>query len=146
MISIEEFIKKSECHIDYEYLLESCDIYTLETIRLGEAHGDILFLVEDRKGKYGFVSTGYGSCSGCDVLTASVSFMSQDGGKELDKLRQRVCSRIIWKDAGEMIEYLRNKEWWQEYYFSSIEKNKEEFETFVNNCVEHLAIVYIAKL
>ena len=122
----------------YAELIESCGPRLIEEYMIGDWSGDLIILFDDKNGNYGLLTTGYGSCSGCDAFEAAIG-----DEKELDKLKTRLYNSIIWKSAPEMIEYLREKEWWQEYYFSEV-KEKEDFKVFLDTCIETITISYLA--
>lgn len=80
------------------------------------------FLLYLKKGKYGFLSFGWGSCSGCDALQACANI------DEVQELMDQLHNSIIWFDSLDKAkEWLNDKENQElKWYWSS-----KEFQTFV---------------
>ena len=53
----------------------------------------------------------------------------------LEQLRQRLCDVAIWRDVGEMVEYLTTKDWALEYYGC-----EEELSGFVEAAKEKVLV------
>ncbi len=85
----------------------------------GEYEGDIhVLLLED--GWYGFVSIGYGSCSGCDALKACDSY------EDLETLILGIVNSVKWfKSSQEVLDCILSEERKFSYYFH--EESYQEF-------------------
>lgn len=77
---------------------------------IGSYEGDWLVLVQDG-GMFGFVSFGYGSCSGCDELE-SISYAAdkEKAAKEYREFREGLRTKIIWKSKQNMIDWLKDRD------------------------------------
>ena len=78
--------------MSYQSLIEERGIRILIEEMIGDYQGDWLFFVKQGR-KYGFVSVGYGSCSGCDAYDAAMD----DG--TLDELGEEIVASIEWFDS-----------------------------------------------
>ncbi len=101
--------------MSYQSLIEDRGIRILIEEENGDYQGDLLFFVKGGR-KFGFVSVGYGSCSGCDAYEAACDDNS------LNELGDDIVGEIQWfdslKQAKEFIanENERALQW---YYHSS---------------------------
>lgn len=60
--------------------------------------------------RYGWLTFGWGSCSGCDALQAC------SNAQEVNELRDELYRSITWYDSKkELLEWLESKEWSTEY-------------------------------
>lgn len=59
---------------------------------------------------YGFLTFGWGSCSGCDALLACGSF------DRVMTLLHTLKESIIWKTKEDMLEYFKTKDWSLDHY------------------------------
>lgn len=80
----------------------------------GSYQGDHYVLLKQHD-LYGYLSIGYGSCSGCDALESCESFA------EVKHLYEELMSDIVWRKADAMIEFFTDKtrpenrwEWFEE--------------------------------
>lgn len=72
--------------------------------------GDSLFLVHDGH-RFGVLTFGWGSCSGCDSLQGCRSY------QDLEDLRDDLDRGIIWQDsAEEMLAFLYIRDWETQFY------------------------------
>jgi hypothetical protein len=82
--------------LSYGQLIGSRFCTVLSSSSMGEYEGDEFYIVEqanERWGdgvRYGFVSVGYGSCSGCDDLQGA------DDANEVNELAERIYKSIKW--------------------------------------------------
>lgn len=112
----------------YTYLLKSINSKINWTINSGknDYQGE-QFLFGEYEGKFYFVTTGYGSCSGCDVYQACRDL------NDLEELRERLKRNIQEFDTlGEFADWANNhacgKFWWQEYdYKEFVRQFKEKY-------------------
>ncbi len=116
---------------DYIPMIKSMGHGIAGIFEAGHYQGDSYIFFE-RSGDHaiGFLSFGYGSCSGCDPLQATESFT------ELEQMRDSFCSKIVWKDNWEdMIFHLEYMKANPELYWES---NEDTFKAVVT-CVNVLA-------
>lgn len=107
----------------YDGMIDSFRYVTLATARLGDCQGDALFFLRDGE-SYGFLSVGYGSCSGCDSLDGCGS------REQVESLRASIHSDIAWQPSvSEAWEWLCGRDWQGQYL---IGKEQEEF---VRHCL-----------
>ena len=97
---------------DYQPMLESLGYEIIAQEDDGDYQGDSYLLLRNG-GQYGYLTFGWGSCSGCDALQGCDSY------KEIDELRTQLHEQIIWKPSkAEMREWLLSKDWHGEWSFS----------------------------
>lgn len=92
-------------------------------VTLGSYSGDMLFILRDRAtGLYGYVSTGYGSCSGCDELQHIMSGLDYGDVESVEKAWAELAAFVdemrptVWRAAPEMLAWLNDHDWqgdWQ---------------------------------
>lgn len=64
------------------------------------------FLVYEKDGKFGYLTFGWGSCSGCDALQACQSIT------EIQELMDSLYNSIKWFDTlTELKDYFADKDW-----------------------------------
>lgn len=82
---------------DYLEMIAPLGVTTLVSETLGSYQGDIVALVQEDVNysdeRFGFVSIGYGSCSGCDALEAAQS------AAELAGIAKQTVDSIRWFDS-----------------------------------------------
>jgi hypothetical protein len=140
-ITIKELINNiGKYDLNYNNLVESYGYEILHTFDLGSWQGDLLMIVA-HQGKYGLLTTGYGSCSGCDELLSCDKNITK-----LDELRTTLCQRVIFKSGAELVEYLDNKDWEGEYYRASLEEFHDKFKEFLKATKEDLILRHLAGL
>jgi len=122
----------------YESLVSSYGYEIINKIELGDYSGDIIMIV-GLEGKYGLLTTGYGSCSGCDNLLGCHEHL-----KELDELRTRLCENTIFMPATELIEYLDNNDWEGQYY--GVCTDKKEFKDFLIQSKQEILFRHLARI
>lgn len=72
--------------------------------------GDTRMLLRDGT-RYGLLTFGWGSCSGCDALEAAYGNLA-----EMTELRDSLESQIVWHDsASDMLGYIDGKDWSLDY-------------------------------
>lgn len=87
------------------------DILTFETI--GSWQGDHLVLLKDGDA-FGFLSIGYGSCSGCDFLQGL--YFTPNAQAEVERYAARLREGIYWGSREDVAAYVNDSdriEWWQ---------------------------------
>lgn len=97
--------------MSYESIIEDQGVEVLNSLYMGDYQGDILMIVRNKAGQFGVLTTGYGSCSGCDALEACYGFKEEE-----DNLARDLINSVIWHDPENIIEYLDNKDWEGSYY------------------------------
>lgn len=104
---------------DYQPILKEIGNILIQ-IDDDDYQGDSRILYE-KKGKYGFLIFGWGSCSGCDALQSCSSI------KEVQGLIDRLVNSVKWFDSlSELQKYFLEKDWELEYSWAS-----DETKTFV---------------
>jgi hypothetical protein len=97
----------------YESLIETAGVGVVDSVHSGDYQGDLYMIVE-RDGKYGYVVTGYGSCSGCDAYEAARDddVYSENWEDRYDLTLAQIIER---KPEGELVQLrdsiLRNVKW-----------------------------------
>jgi hypothetical protein len=110
MKDIEFDINNYWCQNSYHDLIESFEHEVLVEYKEQDYQGDYLFLLRDGD-RYGFLTFGFGSCSGCDALQGC------DSKDEMIALRDNMYRSIRWEDsANAMVCYLLSKEYETEWY------------------------------
>jgi hypothetical protein len=118
----------------YEDLVEATGCEIIDSLRMGSYQGDILMVVS-KNYKFGVLSTGYGSCSGCDSLQAC------NDNSDRAELAIKLYDKIIWKEPDEITDYLQNKDWEAEYY-----GGQEDLPEFIDKVKEQIIIRYLARI
>lgn len=71
------------------------------------------FLIYEKDDKYGYLTFGWGSCSGCDALQGCNSI------GEVQELMDRLYSSIEWFDSLDALkEYFKETDWPLKYEYS----------------------------
>lgn len=71
------------------------------------------FLIYEKDDKYGYLTFGWGSCSGCDALQGCNSI------SEVQELMDRLYSSIEWFDSLDTLkEYFEETDWTLQYQYS----------------------------
>jgi hypothetical protein len=71
------------------------------------------FLIYEKDDKYGYLTFGWGSCSGCDALQGCNSI------SEVQELMDRLYSSIEWFDSLDALkEYFEETDWTLQYQYS----------------------------
>lgn len=79
------------------------------------------FLIYEKDGKYGYLTFGWGSCSGCDALQGCNSI------SEVQELMDILYSSIEWFDSLDALkEYFEETDWTLQYQY-----NIREFKEFL---------------
>jgi len=125
---------KTWSSVKYEDLTEATGCEVIDSLYMGSYQGDLLMIVS-KDYKFGILSTGYGSCAGCDPLQAC------RGPDEYAELAKSLYNNIIWKDPDEIIDYLENKDWETEYY-----GRQEGLPEFIKKIKEQIIIRYLARI
>lgn len=93
--------------IDYEEVVqEASQGEVLASVHIGDSYsGEAHFLVK-KDDQYAHVTTGYGSCSYCDVLQAIQG--SSSCWFDMVDFIGGVSSGLMWKSHAEMVEYINH--------------------------------------
>lgn len=94
---------------DYDELIDSFEVERLVEVSSDDYQGDTLLLLR-RGEEFGFLTFGWGSCSGCDALQAC------DSAAEATELRDELWAKVEWKSRDEMRTYLAEKDWAGQFY------------------------------
>ena len=95
--------------IEYSYgaMVASWGYEILDMEPFGEYHGDYAVLLQDGN-RYGWLTFGYGSCSGCDTM----EYLDYGGGteKEYIEFAEQVRNEIKWDSARGLADWLSDTE------------------------------------
>ena len=109
---------------DYQPMLDEFG-KTLIQIDENGYQGDS-FLIYEKEGKYGYLTFGWGSCSGCDRLQACRTI------DEVQELMDDLYDDIKWFESlAKLKEYFENKDWALEYQW-----HIREFRMFLSRVKE----------
>lgn len=103
---------------NYEPMVESLGEILVET-HVGVYQGDSWYLLK-KDDLYGYLSFGWGSCSGCDALQSCSSF------KELAELYNQLKDSITWRTKEETVKWFVEHDWEGDYCYY-----EEEFKEFL---------------
>lgn len=120
---------------EYIALIKDAGLDVIDYLAMGGYQGDLIVIVK-KADKFGMIVTGYGSCSGCDVLQACYN-----NKKKLKQLQKELCDKVIWKDITPFITYLKKKDWRSEYYYG-----EQELPPFIAHVIENLLLTYLARI
>lgn len=132
--NIFEELNRLSGYYHYENLIKAtgCDI--IDSLYMGNYEDDLLMVVS-KNYKFGLLVTGYGSCSGCDALQGCVT------NTERTELAVELYNKIMWKEPGEIIDYLEDKDWSAEYY-----GQQKGLSEFIKKVKEEVIIRYLARI
>ena len=95
----------------YEGIVESWGYEVVGWETFGDYQGDYFVLLRDGD-RWGFVSIGYGSCSGCDALEAAC----EDGPSVVEALSEELRTSVRWGSAADLAEFFSSevaqRQWW----------------------------------
>lgn len=104
MKTAREIYKEDEYWYDYQPMLEEFGNIILQCDE-DNYQGDS-YLVYEQNGKYGYLTFGWGSCSGCDALQACLTI------DEVQELIDTLYHKIKWFDSlNELKDYFKTKNW-----------------------------------
>jgi hypothetical protein len=90
----------------YSGLVESANLEILVDESDDDYQGDSMYLVRDKDtGQFGFITFGWGSCSGCDALQAC------DTVKDLEELRDSLVDGVAWNTLKAVTGEIQAKDW-----------------------------------
>lgn len=90
---------------DYDELIASMEVESLVEVSDDDYQGDTRLLLRDGS-RYGLLTFGWGSCSGCDALQDCRTI------GEATQLRDELWSQVHWEpDAASMAAYFKAKDW-----------------------------------
>lgn len=125
MKSAEELYGNEIWYTEYTPMLEEFGEIIIR-VDVDDYQGDSYLIYKDGD-RYGYLSFGWGSCSGCDALQGCCSI------REVQELMDKLYNDIIWFDSKVLLkEYFNTKDWsleWSWYYseFRDFLKKVEEF-------------------
>lgn len=91
---------------DYTDMVKSFCKEILVEVTDKDWQGDSRYLIQDSKGRYGFLTIGWGSCSACDALEACKT------DAERESLRYSLLSSVKWFNSLEAAKIaIRKKDW-----------------------------------
>ena len=91
---------------------------------VGSYQGDMLVLYK-KSGEFGFLSFGYGSCSGCD------SYLWCESIEALQNLMDSLYEDIVWKDTAEEMKFFLKKRDWKGCYYGYSGEVEEVVKEFI---------------
>ena len=92
----------------------------------GGYQGDTLLVYKNEKNQFGFLSFGWGSCSGCDALQAC------DTVEDLQELMDHLYNSIIWFDSKDALStFVKEHDWDSDYCSETV---VAEFLNVINMC------------
>lgn len=95
---------------DYKPLVASMGFDVLLQVDEDDYQGDSFLLLKDGN-KWGFLTFGWGSCSGCDALQAC------DSWEDAESLRTEMASSIKWHEGPQQLrDYWGSKDWEAEWF------------------------------
>jgi hypothetical protein len=99
------------CVSDYSPLIESiAEVVAREDDDGYQGDTFVIFRDANNKSRFGFLSIGWGSCSGCDALQSCSSPL------EVEELRDGLARGVKWGTAQEIADHMRGAEERCEYY------------------------------
>ncbi|MHA2280257.1 MAG: hypothetical protein ACXAC5_05305 [Promethearchaeota archaeon] len=140
-LKVEDIVNRlSNCDDDdwyrggYEELIEATGCEIIDSLKMGSYQGDLLMIVS-KNYRFGVLSTGYGSCAGCDELQGCYTH------NDRAELAKKIYGKIIWKEPTKIIDYLQDKDWETEYY-----GKQKGLPEFVDKVKEQIIIRYLARI
>lgn len=103
---------------DYEPMVESFGKILVET-HVNDYQGDSWYLLK-KDDLYGYLSFGWGSCSGCDALQRCSSL------EEVAELYNQLKNSITWRAKEETAKWFAEHDWEGDYCYY-----EEEFKEFL---------------
>lgn len=117
-----EELYKEDCFYDYQPIIDSFGEVVLQKDK-EDYQGDS-FVVLKNNAKYGFLTFGWGSCSGCDALQACNTF------SEVDELIESLYNSITWFDnLNDLKDYVKKRD--SDWY--TYDDTFKEFKELLNN-------------
>lgn len=111
-------------YYDYDSILEYLG-NAVVTEFIGNYQGDALVLFKGEDNKWGYLSFGWGSCSGCDALQSCSDY------EELGALIKWLEYGINWFSREETLKWFNEHDWKGDFCWS---QDKEKVEVFVQRC------------
>lgn len=113
----------------YDDMVKDWGYEVLVWVEDNDYQGDTHALLRDGE-RYGYLTFGWGSCSGCDALQAC------DSQAQYDELNQDLKNRIHWEaDRDAMKDYFINRDWEIQWCW-----HKAEFKEFLTECANLLIL------
>lgn len=111
----------------YQELVDSMEVETVLNVDSGDYTGDSFYLVKDGD-RFGLLTFGWGSCSGCDALAGCYTV------EQATKLRDEIYGQIHWEDnAAALLGYVDTKDWELDWSW-----NDEAGQKFITDTKERL--------
>lgn len=102
-------IEKGRYGYSYDDLIDSFEVQVLLRKDDDDYQGDTRLLVRDGD-RYGLITFGWGSCSGCDALEAAGSDV------EVIELRDAIWNGTHWEPSADaLVAYIDGKDWSLDY-------------------------------
>ncbi len=114
------------CACDYQPIIDYLGTVVVQKDE-DRYQGDTWVLFEDTGKGYGYLSFGWGSCSGCDALQAC------RGYEEIANLIKGLESEVKWAPRDEMLAFFRGHDWEGDYSF-----HFSDMKEFVKEAVAYL--------
>jgi hypothetical protein len=112
----------------YDELIDSLDVRVVLRVDDNDYQGDTRLLLTDGE-RWGLLTFGWGSCSGCDAFQACQTLT------EFVELQQSLWNDIHWEaSAAELLAYVDGKDWDLDYSW-----HEDAGRTFVAKVREWLA-------
>jgi hypothetical protein len=95
---------------DYQPIIDAIGTPIVQ-YEIGQYDGDTLILFRNANHQYGYLTIGWGSCSGCDALQGCESY------DDLQALIDEIEAGVRWFDsAGDALHFINNHDWAGEYF------------------------------
>lgn len=97
-------------YCSYDDLIDSFEVEVLHRLDDEDYQGDTRLLVRDGE-RYGLITFGWGSCSGCDALESAGGNLAA-----IVELRDQIWASAHWEDSPNlMLAYIYGKDWTLDY-------------------------------
>ena len=107
----------------YNSLIESFEVQVVNENSSDDYQGSSWYLLRDNN-RFGYLSFGWGSCSGCDALEACSNV------EEAIQLRDELWQSITWFDSSnEARKFFNQHDWEADSSF-----REENFKQFIEDC------------
>jgi hypothetical protein len=95
--------------VDYDELIDSLEVRVVLRVDDNDYEGDTRLLLTDGQ-RWGLLTFGWGSCSGCDAFQACTTLA------EFVQLQHQLWNDIHWEpSAAELLAYVNAKDWSLDY-------------------------------
>jgi hypothetical protein len=98
----------------YDDLIRSFEVQVLLEVTDNDYQGDTRLILRDGN-RFGLLTFGWGSCSGCDALQQDL----YQGTDAVQELRDLMWSQIHWEDSASALhDYIAQKDWALDYSYN----------------------------